>query len=81
MSAKAKAQSRPLPPVVALINRLFRYDEDPIKAIESEDEVKVKANVLQALEKGADVNTKMREDLSHYLERLLLEMRPCCNCY
>lgn len=77
MSARAKAQSQPLPPVVALINWLFRYDEDPIKAIESEDEAKV----LQALEKGADVNTKMREDLSHYLERLLLEMRPCYNCY
>lgn len=57
LSPQAKTHSRRHPRVAALANWLFRYNADLIKAVESEDETKVR----NALEKGADVNSKNAE--------------------
>ncbi|MCJ1263552.1 hypothetical protein MMC22_003422 [Lobaria immixta] len=53
-SPRARIQRRRPPRVFALVNWLFRYNGNLIKATESGDEAKVR----QALKKGADVNTK-----------------------
>ncbi|MCJ1272192.1 hypothetical protein MMC22_012100 [Lobaria immixta] len=60
ISPRARIQSRRPPRVVALVNWLFRYNKHLIKATESGDE----AEVRQALEKGADINTKNGKGLT-----------------
>lgn len=60
ISPKAKTQSRRPPLIAALANWWFRYNEDLIKAVESEDETEM----LHALEKGAYVNTKNAKGLT-----------------
>lgn len=58
LSPKARTQSQRPPRVAALINWLFRYNEDLLRAVWSEDETKLQ----QALEKGADVNMKNKNE-------------------
>ncbi|MCJ1263054.1 hypothetical protein MMC22_002924 [Lobaria immixta] len=60
ISSRARIQSRRPPQVVALVNWLFRYNKYLLKATESGDE----AEVRQALEKGADINTKNEKGLT-----------------
>lgn len=60
ISPKAKTQSRRPPLIAALTNWWFCYNEDLIKAVESEDETEM----LHALEKGAYVNTKNAKGLT-----------------
>lgn len=52
ISPETKTQSSRLPRVAALINRLFRYNDDLSNAVQGEDETRVR----HALKQGADVN-------------------------
>ncbi|MCJ1267062.1 hypothetical protein MMC22_006947 [Lobaria immixta] len=60
ISSRARIQRRRPPRAVALVNWLFRYNKNLIQATESGDEVEV----WQALEKGADINTKNGKGLT-----------------